>query len=90
MLGGVEGGVRGFDQVARALGVIVPGAGDANAGGNDLMAARDVRQAQGLHCGPHFLTDLAGARGTRVRQQQAKFLAAVTGGKTQDIGGDVG
>src|SRR5229473_4143976 len=37
MLGGVQRGVRGLDQVARALRVVRPGAGDADADGDGFI-----------------------------------------------------
>src|SRR5256714_14557733 len=81
MLGGVEGGIGSLDQVGRALALVRLGAGEADADGDGLIAARGMRNCELLHLGAYHLTDLESPRSAGVRQQQAEFLATIARGK---------
>jgi hypothetical protein len=90
MLGGIEGGIGGLDQVARPLRFVRPGAGDPDADGDGLMEAGDVRHCEVLDRGADRLAYLQGAVRVGVGQEETKFLAAIAARKSQGVGGNSG
>src|SRR6516165_5976496 len=58
VLGGIEGGVRGLDQLGGLLGFVRARGGDADADGHALMVRGPVRQGEVSDRRTHDLADL--------------------------------